>query len=93
MNESLKKRVKWILIGWALLRLIYPFGAGDLCADQTDRIEKDLYQKKNELEKIKKAIYQSKIKEKEIQRKESSVLKQLRQLTVNLQQKEKELKK
>jgi septal ring factor EnvC (AmiA/AmiB activator) len=93
MNNSLKKRWKWILIGWTLLELIFNFETGDLWAAQTDRIEKDLSQKKKELEKIKKEIYQKKGREKEIRRKESSVLKQLHQVTVELQQKGRELKK
>ena len=82
-----------MLIGFALLKLILNFGTGDLWAAQTDRIEKDLSQKKKELEKFKKEIYQKKGREKEIRRKESSVLKQLHQVTAELQQKEKELKK
>ena len=93
MNNSLKKGGKWILIGWALLELIFNFETGDLWAAQTDRIKRDLSQKEKELEKIKKEIYQKKVREKEIRRKESSVLKQLHQVTVELQQKERELKK
>ena len=81
------------MIGWVLLRLVFYFGTGDLWAAQTDRIEKDLSQKKKELEKIKKGLFQKKVREKEIRRKESSVLKQLHQVTAELQQKERELKK
>ena len=93
MNNSLKKGGKWILIGWALLELIFNFETGDLWAAQTDRIKRDLSQKEKELEKIKKEIYQKKAREKEIRRKESSVLKQLHQVTAELQQKQRELKK
>jgi len=93
MNNFSKREWKWILIGWALLRLVFYFGTGDLWAAQTDRIGKDLSQKKKDLEKIKKGIFQKKVREKEIRRKESSILKQLHQVTAELQQKERELKK
>jgi len=52
MNDFSKRKWKWILIGWALLRLVFYFGAGDLWAAQTDRIERDLSQKKKDLKKI-----------------------------------------
>jgi len=93
MNDFSKRKWKCILIGWALLELIFNFETGDLWAAQTDRIKRDLSQKKKELEKIKKGIFQKKVREKEIRRKESSVLKQLHQVTAELQQKERELKK
>ena len=93
MNDFSKRKWKCILIGWALLELIFNFETGDLWAAQTDRIKRDLSQKKKELEKIKKGLFQKKVREKEIRRKESSVLKQLHQVTAELQQKERELKK
>lgn len=93
MNHFSKRKWKWILIGWVFLRLIFNFGTVDLWAAQTDRIERDLSQKKKELKKIKKELYQKKVKEKEIRRKESSVLKRLHQVTGELYKKEKELKK
>lgn len=93
MNDFSKRKWKWILIGWALLELIFNFETGDLWAAQADRIKRDLSQKKKELEKIKKEIYQKKVREKESRRKESSVLKQLHQVIIELQQKGRELKK
>jgi septal ring factor EnvC (AmiA/AmiB activator) len=93
MNDFSKRRWKWMLIGWALLRLIFNFETGDLLAAQTDLIEKDLTQKKKELKKIRKELYQKKVKEKEIRRKESSVLKRLHQVTTEFHKKEKELKR
>ena len=93
MNDFSKRKWKWILIGWALLRLVFYFGTGDLWAAQTDRIERDLSQKKKDLKKIRKELYQKKVGEKEIRRKESSVLKHFHQVTAELQQKQRELKK
>lgn len=93
MNDFSKREWKWILIGWALLRLVFYFGTGDLWAAQTDRIERDLSQKKKDLKKIRKELYQKKVGEKEIRRKESSVLKHFHQVTAELQQKQRELKK
>lgn len=82
-----------MLIGWTLLRLIFNFGAIDLWAAQTDQIEMDLSRKKRELRKINKELYQKKVKEKEIRKKESSILKRFQQVSAELHQKEKELKK
>jgi septal ring factor EnvC (AmiA/AmiB activator) len=93
MNNFSKKGWGWMLIGWTLLRLIFNFGAGDLCAAQTEQIEKDLSRKKRELRKINKDLYQKKVKEKEMRKKESSISKRYRQVSAELRQKEKELKK
>ena len=82
-----------MLMGWTLLGLILHFGAGDLWSAQTGRIEMDLTRKQKELKKIKKELYQKKVKEKEIGRKESSILKRLQWVTAELHQKENELKR
>jgi septal ring factor EnvC (AmiA/AmiB activator) len=93
MNDFSKKRWGWMLIGWTLLSLIFNFGAGDLWAAQTDQIERDLSRKKRELRKINKELHQKKVKEKEMQKKESSIFKRYQQVSAKLHQKEKELKK
>ena len=82
-----------MLIGWTLLRLIVNFGTVDLWAAETDRIEMDLTRKEKELKKIREELYQKKVKEKEIRRKESSVLNRLHWVTTELHQKENELKR
>jgi septal ring factor EnvC (AmiA/AmiB activator) len=93
MNDFSKRRWKWMLIGLTLLRLIVNFGAVDLWAAETDRIEMDLTRKKRELKKIRKELYQKKAREKEIRRKESSILNRLEGVTAKLHQKENELKR
>ncbi len=82
-----------MVMGWTLLGLIFNFRASDLCAAQTDRIERDLIRKQKELKKIEKELYQKKVKEKEIGRKEASIHKRLQSVTAELHKKESELKK
>ncbi len=93
MNDFSKRRWKWILIGWTLLRLIVNFGTVDLWAAESDRIDMDLTRKKKELNKIRKELHQKKVKEREIRRKQSSVLNRLESVTADLRQKENELKR
>jgi hypothetical protein len=48
MNDFSKRRLRWMLIGWTLLRLIFNFGPVDLWAAQSEQIERDLSRKKKE---------------------------------------------
>jgi septal ring factor EnvC (AmiA/AmiB activator) len=93
MNNFSKRSLRWMLIGWTLVRLILNFGAGDLWAAQTEQIERDLSRKKRELRKINKELYHKRVKEKEMGKKESSIFKRFEQVSAELHREERELKK
>jgi len=90
MKKALSGR--WIWIGCFLIGWIFFFGTPEPRAAQTDQIDRDITEKKKDLKDIKKEINLTKVKEKRVRGKESSVLGTLHLLEMALYQKEKELK-
>ena len=85
--------MKWlivisILLGWSL----YPV-TSDLWAAQTERLEKELSEKKEEFKRIKKKLRLKQKEKEDILRKESSIQKSLDPMQKDLHKREKVLKK
>jgi len=83
---------KKILVGWILVCWVVVFGTAGVWAAPSDRIEKDLTQKKKDLKDVKKELSLTKAKEKKIKGKESSILDGLHNLETELTAKERELR-
>ena len=84
--------MKWVIVIWILLGWFFYPVTGDLWAAQAQRVEKELSEKKEEFNRIKKKL-RLKLKEKEyIQKKESSIRKGLDRMQKDLHKREKVLR-
>jgi murein hydrolase activator len=92
----MKKRIRAIVIFITLAGWVWILGgpgAGELWAGRTDRIDKELRQKRRNLKAIHKELSITREKEKEIRGKESSILESLNLLDTELSGREKELRR
>ena len=76
-----------VLIGWGLT-----LGVPDAWPGPTERLDKNLIQKRNDLKKIRKDLTLTKEKEKEVRVRESSILDSLSAIEMELYKKQKELR-